>query len=55
VSSDDPNRRWIPTQYWAFLYLFNDDKSPNEKDCFYEVSPIALGTQVSDAIEQDQR
>jgi len=21
VSSDDPNRRWISTQYWAFLYL----------------------------------
>jgi hypothetical protein len=48
TSSNDHNRKWIPTQTGAFLYLFNKDKSPNDRDCLYELSPVALGTSASD-------
>ncbi|CAF1655574.1 unnamed protein product [Adineta ricciae] len=53
VSSIDPKRKWTPTQNWAFLYLFNDDKSPNEKDRFFEILPDPLGRPVSETSHEN--
>ncbi|CAF1271202.1 unnamed protein product [Adineta steineri] len=45
MNANDTNPPYIATEYWAFLYLFNDDTTPNERDCFYEVSPVPFGEQ----------
>jgi hypothetical protein len=48
ISSNDHNRKWVPTQNGAFLYLFNEDKSPNDRDCLYELSLIPLAEEAAD-------
>jgi hypothetical protein len=48
TSSTDHACKWVPTQNGAFLYLFNEDKSPNDQDFFYELPAYVLGTQSSD-------
>ncbi|UJR17682.1 hypothetical protein I4U23_004580 [Adineta vaga] len=39
----NPERKYIPTQYGGFLYLFNKDKSAHDQDCYFELIPIMLG------------
>ncbi len=48
TSSNDQNSKWIPTQNGGFLYLFNEKRLPDDRDCFYELSPDVLGTSASD-------
>lgn len=39
---------WTPTENGAFVYLFNDDHSPNVYDCYFSVSDNCLGVAPSD-------
>lgn len=48
TSSKDQTTKWKPTENGAFLYLFNNDKSPNDQDCLYELSPDPHGASTSE-------
>jgi len=39
---------WMPSENGAFVYLFNEDHSSNDYDCYFSVSDNCLGVAPSD-------